>query len=266
MRPVLRATARPTAPAPVAGDPAATAPALEIRSLTVSYRSTPVLVDVDATFPRGRLSAVVGPNGAGKSTLLKAALGLVPADAGHVVLGGRRLPDALDRVAYVPQTESVDWDFPITAGEVVAMGRYRAAGWFRRLGREDRAIAAGCLDRVGMAAHARRQIGRLSGGQRQRVFVARALAQQAPLLLMDEPFAGIDARSQADLLALLRGLCDEGASVVAVHHDIGQVRAAFDWALLLDVRAFGCGPPADVLSPASVAAAYGVVGETPWAS
>jgi manganese/zinc/iron transport system ATP- binding protein len=240
--------------------------ALEVRRLTVSYRTLPVLWEVDATFPRGTLSAIVGPNGAGKSTLLKAALGLVPVDEGEVSVAGAEGKDVLDQVAYVPQTESVDWDFPITAGEVVAMGRYRAAGWFRRLGRDDRALAAACLDRVGMAGFARRQIGQLSGGQRQRVFVARALAQQAPVLLLDEPFAGIDARTQADLLGLLRAWCADGGSVVAVHHDLAQVRVSFDWALLLNVRAIGCGPPSSVLDPDQVAAAYGAPDRewTPW--
>lgn len=231
--------------------------ALEISGLTVSYRSAPVLWEVDATFPAGRLAAIVGPNGAGKSTLLKAALGLVPTDAGRVRIDGRAGPDALDRVAYVPQRESVDWDFPITAGEVVAMGRYRHAGWFRRLGRADRAIAAECLERVGMTAYARRQIGQLSGGQRQRVFLARALAQQAPVLVMDEPFAGIDARTQADLLRLLGELRDAGTSVIVVHHDMAQVRAAFEWTLLLNVRTLGCGPTDEVLTAENLRTAYG---------
>jgi manganese/zinc/iron transport system ATP- binding protein len=235
-----------------------TSTALEVRSLTVSYRSAPVLWEVDASFPTGRLCAIVGPNGAGKSTLLKAALGLVPVDAGRVLIDGVEGRAALDRVAYVPQRESVDWDFPITVGEVVAMGRYRATGWFRRVGKADRAIAAGCLERVGMAAYGRRQIGQLSGGQRQRVFLARALAQQAPVLVMDEPFAGIDARTQADLLALLGGIRDDGGSVIVVHHDMAQVRAAFDWTLLLNVRTLGCGPTAEVLTSAAVRSAYGV--------
>jgi manganese/zinc/iron transport system ATP- binding protein len=234
-----------------------TAAALEVRGLTVSYRAAPVLWEVDCAFPAGHLSAIVGPNGAGKSTLLKAALGLVPADAGRVLVDGVEGRDALDRVAYVPQAESVDWDFPITVREVVEMGRYRSAGWFRRLGRSDRAIAAECLERVGMAAFAKRQIGQLSGGQRQRVFLARALAQRAPVLVMDEPFAGIDARTQADLLDLLGELRDEGGSVVVVHHDMAQVRAAFDWTLLLNVRVLGCGPTAEVLTPEAVRAAYG---------
>jgi manganese/zinc/iron transport system ATP- binding protein len=233
---------------------------MQVEHLTVSYRSRPVLWDVEAVIPAGCLAAVVGPNGAGKSTLLKAALGLVPADAGQVRIAGAAGPAALDRVAYVPQTESVDWDFPITVGEVVAMGRYRAAGWFRRLGKADRGIATACLERVGMGPFARRQIGQLSGGQRQRVFVARALAQQAEVLLLDEPFAGIDARTQDDLLALFLELCSTGHSIVAVHHDIAQVRESFDWALLLNVRALGCGPVATVLAPAAVAEAYGARG------
>jgi manganese/zinc/iron transport system ATP- binding protein len=234
-----------------------TASALEVRGLTVSYRSAPVLWEVDCAFPVGHLSAIVGPNGAGKSTLLKAALGLVPADAGRVLIDGVEGRGALDRVAYVPQAESVDWDFPITVREVVEMGRYRSTGWFRRVGRADRAIAAECLERVGMAGFGKRQIGQLSGGQRQRVFLARALAQRAPVLVMDEPFAGIDARTQEDLLGLLGELRDAGGSVVVVHHDMALVRAAFDWTLLLNVRVLDCGPTADVLTADAVRAAYG---------
>lgn len=234
-----------------------TATAMEVRGLTVSYRDAPVLWEVDARFPTGTLSAIVGPNGAGKSTLLKAALGLVPADAGSVLVGGVPGREGLDRVAYVPQAESVDWDFPITVREVVEMGRYRSTGWFRRVGRADRTIAAECLERVGMAAYGRRQLGQLSGGQRQRVFLARALAQRAPVLVMDEPFAGIDARTQSDLLGLLGEIREDGDSVIVVHHDMAQVRASFDWTLLLNVRTLGCGPTAEVLTPAAVREAYG---------
>ncbi|WP_051233206.1 metal ABC transporter ATP-binding protein [Pseudonocardia asaccharolytica] len=258
-------------PSPGAAPPTtdtAARPAVEVQGLTVSYREAPVLSGIDAQFPTGTLSAIVGPNGAGKSTLLRAALGLVPAEAGQVRIAGAEGRAVLDHVAYVPQRESVDWDFPITVREVVEMGRYRATGWFRRVGRTDRAIARECLDRVGMAAFARRQIGRLSGGQRQRVFLARALAQQAPVLLMDEPFAGIDARTQADLLTLLGELCRDGGSVVVVHHDIAQVRAVFDWTLLLNVRALGCGPTAEVLTDSAIHEAYLGPGEgtVVWAS
>ncbi|MGY1712533.1 metal ABC transporter ATP-binding protein [Geodermatophilus sp. SYSU D00758] len=233
--------------------------ALEVRRLTVSYGNRPVLADVDATFPAGTLSAVVGPNGAGKSTLLQAALGLLPADSGQALVEGRPARAALDRVAYVPQRDAVDWDFPITVREVVEMGRYRAAGWFRRVRRSERPVVDASLDRVGMTACAGRQIGQLSGGQRQRVFLARALAQQAPVLVMDEPFAGVDARTEAALLDVLSGLRDEGRSVVVVHHDLGTVRARFDRALLLNVRAVACGPVHEALSPANLRRAYGAV-------
>jgi manganese/zinc/iron transport system ATP- binding protein len=237
------------------------APSLEIRRLTVSYGARPVLWDVDARFPAGALSAIVGPNGAGKSTLLKAALGLVPADAGQVLVDGRPLRAMRDRVAYVPQRDAVDWDFPITVREVVEMGRYAATGWLKRVPRRDAALVDDCLERVGMSALRARQIGRLSGGQRQRVFIARALAQQAPLVVMDEPFAGVDARTEASLLTLLAGLRDEGRSIVVVHHDLATVRGAFDWALLLNVRAVAQGPVAEVLEPDTLARAYGVAAQ-----
>jgi len=234
------------------------APALEIRRLTVSYGGRPVLWDVDATFPSGALSAIVGPNGAGKSTLLRAALGLIPADAGQTLVEGRPVREALDRIAYVPQSDAVDWDFPITVREVVEMGRYRATGWLRRVPRADRALVDECLQRVGMAPYADRQIGALSGGQRQRVFLARALCQQAPVLVMDEPFAGVDARTEATLLELLARLRDEeGRSVIIVHHNLQTARAAFDWALVLNVRTIACGPVAEALTPEALRRAYG---------
>lgn len=231
--------------------------ALEIRRLTVSYGGRPVLWDVDARFPAGAMSAIVGPNGAGKSTLLKASVGLVPVDAGQALLFDRPARKALSQVAYVPQRNAVDWDFPITVREVVEMGRYPAAGWFRRLTGDHRVAVDAALERVGMSSYADRQIGRLSGGQRQRVFIARALAQDTPVLMLDEPFAGVDARTEAALLDLMRELTTDGRSIVLVHHDIGTVRRAFDWALLLNVRALACGPPDDALSMDNLARAYG---------
>ena len=237
------------------------APALEVSRLTVSYGGRPVLWDVDATFPTGALSAIVGPNGAGKSTLLRAALGLVPVDAGHARILGEPAARSLRKVAFVPQRDAVDWDFPITVREVVEMGRYPRVGWVRRLRAGDHAVVAEALERVGMDAFADRQIGRLSGGQRQRVFLARALAEEAPVLLMDEPFAGIDARTEAALLDLLRELRGDGRSVVVVHHDLGTVRRAFDWALVLNVRAIANGPVDAVLAPDVVARAYGTDAE-----
>lgn len=235
-------------------------PALAVRHLTVSYSARPALWDVDAHFPQGALSAVVGPNGSGKSTLLNACLGLTPTDAGQIAIFGAPARSARARVAYVPQREAVDWDFPITVREVVEMGRYRAVGWARRIRGADRRLVAESLERVGMEAFATRQIGQLSGGQRQRVFVARALAQQADLLVMDEPFSGIDARTEAAILALLRELRDrEGRSVVVVHHDLATVRDVFDWALVLNVQAVACGPIARAMSAENVRRAYGAV-------
>lgn len=246
--------------------------ALEVRRLTVSYGARPVLWDVDASFPHGSLSAIVGPNGAGKSTLLRAVLGLVPVEAGQAIIEGSPARAALDRVAYVPQRDAVDWDFPISVREVVEMGRYRETGWIRRVPKSDHTIVDEAIERVGMTPYAGRQIGQLSGGQRQRVFIARALAQQAPLMLMDEPFAGLDARTEASLLELMSALRGEGRTIVVVHHDIETVRAAFDWALLLNVRAIACGPVSEALAADNLHRAYGVVardeaagGETMWA-
>jgi len=239
--------------------PAGRPPALEVRRLTASYSTRPVLWDVDATVPAGSLAAIVGPNGAGKSTLLKAVVGLLKTDAGHILIEGRPAATALDRVAFVPQRDEVDWDFPITVREVVEMGRYRAAGWLRRLKAADREAVELAIERVGMAPYARRQIGELSGGQRQRVFIARALAQEAPLMLLDEPFSGVDARTEAALLDMLAEFRDEGRTIVVVHHDIGTVRARFDWAVLLNVRTIACGPIAEALSDDSLRRAYGGV-------
>ena len=232
-------------------------PALEIRRLTASYSSSPVLWDVDVVIPAGTLAAIVGPNGAGKSTLLKAAVGLLQLDAGHVLIEGRPAGEALDRVAYVPQRDEVDWDFPITVREVVEMGRYRSAGWIRRLKAADHRQVEQALERVRMTSFAGRQIGELSGGQRQRVFIARALAQDAPVMMLDEPFSGVDARTEASLLDLLAEIRSSGRTVIVVHHDIGTVRSRFDWALLLNVRTIACGPVAESLSPQSLRSAYG---------
>ncbi|CAA9472884.1 MAG: Manganese ABC transporter, ATP-binding protein SitB, partial [uncultured Solirubrobacteraceae bacterium] len=175
----------------------------------------------------------------------------------QALVHGRPVRANRDRVAYVPQRDAVDWDFPITVGEVVEMGRYGHTGWIRRMPRSDRALVAECLERVGMSAYASRQIGQLSGGQRQRVFIARALAQQAAVMVMDEPFAGVDARTEADILELLGDLRGAGGSIIVVHHDLGTVRATFDWALLINVRAVAAGPVAEVLKPEILRHAYG---------
>ncbi len=237
-------------------DPKSTA-ALAIRGLTVSYGEKPAVFSVDATFEAGAMTAIVGPNGAGKSTLLKAALGIVPRVSGEVTAFGQPMARALHRVAYVPQRASVDWDFPATAEDVVLMGRYARAGLLGRLSGTHRRAAAHALDRVGMGEFAHRQIGQLSGGQQQRVFLARALAQEADLYLLDEPFAGVDAATERAIIEVLRDLRAEGRSVVAVHHDLATVPSYFDRVLLINLRKIAEGPVSRAFTAETLSATYG---------
>jgi manganese/zinc/iron transport system ATP- binding protein len=234
-----------------------TNPALEFHDLTVAYHTKPVLWDVDLNVPEGKLVAIVGPNGAGKSTLLRAALALVPLASGYVRVFGRPYSDVRSRVAYVPQRESVDWDFPCSVLDVVLMGRYGRVGWFRRPGEEDRAKALEALGRVGMAEYKDRQISRLSGGQQQRTFLARALVQEADLYMMDEPFAGVDAVTERAIVALLHELRDRGKTVVCVHHDLQTVPEYFDWVALLNMRLVAAGPVAEIFTSDHLNATYG---------
>ena len=239
-------------------DEAAGAPsAIEVHDLTVAYREQPVLWDVDLHLPAGRLTAVVGPNGAGKSTLLKAMLDLVKPVTGWVKFFGEPYSHQRDQVGYVPQRESVDWDFPTSALDVVSMGLYGKVGWFRRPGRKERGAAMAALEKVGMTAFAGRQISQLSGGQQQRVFLARALAQDAPLILMDEPFAGVDATTERAILELLRGMRDQGKTVVAVHHDLQTVAAYFDHIAMLNMRLVASGPMATTFNDENLQRTYG---------
>jgi manganese/zinc/iron transport system ATP- binding protein len=242
--------------APARAEAAADA-ALAIRGLTASYGERPAVFSIDATFPAAAMSAIVGPNGAGKSTLLKAALGIVPRVSGEVTVFGRPLAEARGRLAYVPQRASVDWDFPTTAIEVVLMGLYRRLGLLGRITGAHRAAARDCLDRVGMADFADRQIGQLSGGQQQRVFLARALAQDADLTLLDEPFAGVDAATERAIIDVLKTLRAEGKAVVAVHHDLSTLRDYFERVLLINVRAVAEGPVERVFTAANLHATYG---------
>jgi manganese/zinc/iron transport system ATP- binding protein len=230
---------------------------LAVRGLTVSYGEKPALFSVDATFPAGAMSAIVGPNGAGKSTFLKAALGLIPAVSGEVRIFGAALAASRERIAYVPQRASIDWDFPTTVIDVVLMGRYRKLGLFRRVSKAERAAALDALARVGMEGFADRQIGQLSGGQQQRVFLARALAQEADLYLLDEPFAGVDAATERAIIDVLKSLKAQGKSVIAVHHDLSTVAEYFDHVFLVNVRAMGEGPVARAFTPEALAQTYG---------
>lgn len=231
--------------------------ALWLRGVTVSYGEKPAIFSVDATFPAGAMSAIIGPNGAGKSTTLKAAMGLIPRLSGDVRVFGVPMDEARRRIAYVPQRSSVDWDFPATVQDVVEMGLYRQTGLLGRLTGGLRARAREALDRVGMADFAHRQIGQLSGGQQQRVFLARALAQDADLYLLDEPFAGVDAATEAAIVAVLSDLRAAGRSVIAVHHDLSTVQRYFDHVFLINVRPVAEGPVDEAFTLQSLQQAYG---------
>ncbi|MFG0327067.1 MAG: metal ABC transporter ATP-binding protein [Phycisphaerales bacterium JB037] len=230
---------------------------LSIHAMTVAYHRKPVLWDVDYDAPPNQLIAIVGPNGAGKSTLIKACLGLVPMASGQVELWGEPYRRVRARIGYVPQRESVDWDFPVSALDVVCMGRYRKIGWCRPVSRAHKDAARACLDRVGMLDYASRQISQLSGGQQQRVFLARALAQEADLYFMDEPFAGVDAATERAIVAVLRELKDAGKTVIVVHHDLQTVPEYFDQVILLNMRVVAAGPVAEVFNRDNLHRTYG---------
>jgi manganese/zinc/iron transport system ATP- binding protein len=233
----------------------ATSP-LSVHDLTVAYDRKPVLWDVDYEAPDRSLIAIVGPNGAGKSTLIKAVLGLVPVASGLVEVYGRPVARQRRVIGYVPQRGSVDWDFPVSALEVVAMGLYGRIGWLRPVARRHRETARACLDQVGMADLADRQISQLSGGQQQRVFLARALAQEAKLYFMDEPFAGVDAATETAIVDVRR-LKDEGRTVIVVHHDLQSVPEYFDHVLLLNGRVVASGTVAEVFTADNLKRTYG---------
>ncbi|MBX3096585.1 MAG: metal ABC transporter ATP-binding protein [Fimbriimonadaceae bacterium] len=231
-------------------------PALSVRDLTVVYGDQPALWDVDLDLAPGTLTAIVGPNGAGKSTLLKASLGLIPRVAGTVSFFGRPLNAVRNEVAYVPQRANVDWDFPASVHDVALMGTFARLGWFRRPGAAERQRAIDALERVGMADLARRQIGELSGGQQQRVFLARALAQDAQLILLDEPLAGVDAPTETTVMSVLRELVQAGRTVAAVHHDLETAPEYFEDTVLLNVQIRNVGKTREVLTSENVKAAY----------
>ncbi|WOO40923.1 metal ABC transporter ATP-binding protein [Rubellicoccus peritrichatus] len=234
-----------------------TSPPLEIHDLTVAYHKRPVLYGIDLVAEEGKLIGVIGPNGAGKSTLIKAIMGIVPKSGGWVKIFGKPFKKAVNRVGYVPQRESVDWDFPVNVFDVVLMGRYGRLGAFRRPSKADREVAMECLDRVKMLPFAKRQISNLSGGQQQRVFLARALAQESDLYFMDEPFAGVDAATEAAIIELLTELKQRGKTIFVVHHDLPTAQKYFDSLLLLNMRMMAYGPTEEVFTLDNLQKTYG---------
>ncbi len=230
---------------------------LEIHDLTVAYDKRPVLYGIDIRIDPGKLVGIIGPNGAGKSTLIKAIMDLVPSAGGWVHVFGKPFRENKRRVGYVPQRESVDWDFPVNVQDVVMMGRYGRLGLLRRPGRADRDIVRACLERVKMLPYAHRQISNLSGGQQQRVFLARALAQESDLYLMDEPFAGVDAATERAIVDLLMELRDTGKTILVVHHDLPTARRYFDELMLLNMRLVAFGPTNEVFTRELLQTTYG---------
>ncbi|MEM1013066.1 MAG: ABC transporter ATP-binding protein [Planctomycetota bacterium] len=225
--------------------------------MTVAYHRRPVLWDVDLDVPEGRLVAIVGPNGAGKSTLIKAALDLIPRASGRVRVYGKPYSENRRRVGYVPQRESVDWDFPVSALDVVTMGTYGRIGWMLPVRRKHREKAREALDRVGIADLADRQISQLSGGQQQRAFLARALVQEADLYMMDEPFAAVDAATERAIVSILKDLKSAGKTVLVVHHDLQTVEEYFDHIILMNMRIVAHGPTATTFTRENLQKTYG---------
>lgn len=232
-------------------------PPIEIHDLTVSYDKKPVLWNIDVALPEGQIIGIIGPNGAGKSTLIKAVMGLLPVDSGWVRIYGEPLARQRQAVGYVPQRESVDWDFPVTVRDVVLMGTYGRLGLFRRPGRAEKVFCDQCLERVGLSALRDRQIANLSGGQRQRVFLARALAQDARIYLLDEPFVGVDAATEGAIIELLRSMKQQGRTLLVVHHDLQTAPEYFDSILMLNMRLVAFGPTAQVFTSEILHKTYG---------
>ncbi len=230
---------------------------LHVESLTVHFEKQPALWDINFSIDKGSITAVVGPNGAGKSTLIKACMGLVPLVNGQIRFFKKKLPKVRARVSYVPQKESVDWDFPITVLEVVMMGCYGRLGLFRRPNALDKKEAYELLERLQMGDFTSKSIQELSGGQQQRVFIARALMQKADLYLMDEPFAGIDKTTEELIVAILKDLKRSGKSVVIVHHDLATLESYFDHILLINKRLVAFGTTAEVLKGGNIRMAFG---------
>ncbi len=230
---------------------------IKVEDLTIAYHDKPVLWDIDLEIPKASMTAVVGPNGAGKSTLIKSILGLVPKSSGFVKVNNHDVKSELKNIAYVPQSGSVDWDFPTNVLDVVTMGTYGRLGWFKRPGKNEKKLALEALEKVGMTEFRDRQISKLSGGQQQRVFLARALVQDADIYFLDEPLKGVDALTEKTIMTILNNLRDEGKTIVVVHHDLRTVKTYFDQVVLLNVKVIAHGKVEEEFTDENIAKAYG---------
>ncbi|MBK6504391.1 MAG: metal ABC transporter ATP-binding protein [Ignavibacteria bacterium] len=230
---------------------------LKTVNLTISYHKRPAIKGINLSVESGSIVGVIGPNGAGKSTLFKGILGLLPADTGEVEIFGKPAKDTLQRVTYIPQKEQFDWDFPINVFDLVMMGRYTHISYFGKPSQTDKDIVKDSLDKVGMGNHSKTQIRNLSGGQQQRIFLARALAQESELLLLDEPFVGVDAKTEEVILSLMKELIAKGKTIIIVHHDLGKIKGYFDKLALINQTLIAYGDTEEVFTPELISRTYG---------
>lgn len=231
--------------------------AIEVNNLTVTYNKKPAVKGIDLKIPQGSLVGIIGPNGAGKSSLLKGFLGLLPTDSGLIKVFNRPIKQSISSISYIPQKESLDWDFPVVVSDVVMMGRYPHLKIFQRPTEHDKKVVEEALKKVEMENFANRQIRALSGGQQQRVFLARALAQESEILLLDEPFVGVDAATESTIISLLKRLRDNGKTILVVHHDLGKVNQYFDYLVMLNQRLIAFGKTSDVFKNEYLDKTYG---------
>lgn len=230
---------------------------IEIQNLTISYNKKPAIRGIELKLPKGQITGIIGPNGAGKSTLLKGILGLVPKDNGQIIVNGSPIENSLKTISYIPQKESLDWDFPVVVHDVVMMGRYPHLSLFGRPGKSDNEKVINALRKVDMLEFRNRQIRFLSGGQQQRVFLARSLAQEADILLLDEPFVGVDAATERVIFHLMKNLKIEGKTILVVHHDLAKVQEYFDYVVMINQRLVAFGPTREVFIPENLDKTYG---------
>jgi len=232
-------------------------PIIEAHNLTVLYGRKPAIWNVDFKLPEGQVIGIMGPNGSGKSTLLKSIMGVVTPTTGYTKVYDQELNQVRHKVSYVPQRQEIDWDFPASVWDIVSMGRFHVRGLFKRLTSEDNDIIQESLEKVNMLGFAKRQISQLSGGQQQRVFLARAIAQQGELFLMDEPFAGVDIATEEMIVDLLKEMKDQGKTLVIVHHDLHTAQSYFDHLVLMNTRLVACGKTSDVFTDQILTDTYG---------